>query len=1145
MARSRSPAGYSSRRRERSDYRDDYDRRRRHDRREDDYRDRRRYEDDIYRPSRQERSPRRRSRSPRDRDYRREREEHRDRDEPRRRDRSREVKASPTVFKPSPSVSSALGHLTFSEPRESQTPQPTASSAISEEERKKATRFAKLEAWKKKQAIEKPAKVESSQPASPKAPTVGASSASSTPAPHVGSVLSPKPFVDAASSPQTPTAPTSTPALAAPAVPLATFAPIGFKKAAPEIKRKAFLTLDDDEEIKKRKIDKLPDLPDDGSLELANGHEEHENSEDRAMSDAGPAAAAEDEIDPLDAFMAGVEAEVQAAEARTYAATRPAAKATSDTKSPVGQTQPEPEIFRADDDDMFEPSESIEDNLLAITSIKKRRDVPTVDWKTETLSEFQKNFYTQSAEISALDKGELDAILQEDNIVMRGRNKSRPILRWTNAAFPKNVMDVIENLGFEKPTPIQSVTLPTLMSGRDCIAIAQTGSGKTLGYVLPMLRHIQAQPRPSRLEAHAPTAFILVPTRELAQQVYNNAKPFMKGLGLRMVTAYGGATLKDQIGALKIGADAVVCTPGRAIELLILRKLELRRVTFFVLDEADRMLDMGFEPQISKISANIRPDRQTSMFSATFPKKMQTLAEGYLRNPIELIVGGRSTIPQSVEVVVEVMPEADKFNRLMEILNDFYKDDTDARTLVFVEQQRSADDLLNRIMKSGMGIPCNSIYGSKPQDERIDAIADFKSGALPLLIATSVAARGLDIEQLQLVIQYDPANHTEDNIHRIGRTGRAGRPGKAITFISEEQARFAEPLSKALRVSERDIPPALSELVELHDRLVEAGKAEKTYGGFGGRGIDRLDKEHEEKRRRERQQAGFDEDRKDDKEFDEELEKDMAAIITKASGGMSSIADPDVANLLTNYLIGAAPEEPAVQEQKKSLIDNIKYEIKKTETAVEATSAPGDARSAAEIIAQKINSRLMSKNQIRSGQSLDNKGRRFPNCNSINFTNVQHPHETCPLPACPHCGRTFESGVKVSTLFNLFCDACSRELLFANKYCPADAGAFHATLEINDFGQRARWSATNRSNIVKLLEKGNCSITNKGTYYPKGKEPSPGDPPKLYILVEGETELIVKEIMQDLIALLKKGDEEDNAPANKPQGPKKYDVLNT
>ena len=249
MARSRSPTGYSSRRRERGDYRDDYDRRRRHDRRDDEYRDRRRYEDDSYRPSRRERSPRRRSRSPRDRDNRRERDEQRDRDEPKRRDRSRETKISSTVFKPSPSVSSTLGHLTFSEQRESQTNRATTSSAISEEERKKAARLAKLEAWKKKQAIEKPAKVESSQPASPK---VGASSASSTPVPPVGSTLSPKPFVEAMSSPQTPTIPAaSIPTPLGSTMRPATFAPIGFKKPAPEIKRKALLALDDDEEVKK------------------------------------------------------------------------------------------------------------------------------------------------------------------------------------------------------------------------------------------------------------------------------------------------------------------------------------------------------------------------------------------------------------------------------------------------------------------------------------------------------------------------------------------------------------------------------------------------------------------------------------------------------------------------------------------------------------------------------------------------------------------------------------------------------------------------------------------------------------------------------------------------------------------------------
>jgi len=524
-----------------------------------------------------------------------------------------------------------------------------------------------------------------------------------------------------------------------------------------------------DEEVKRRKLEQLPDEPSTGDIEL-NGADEDEDDE-VTPPPATVDTAEDDEPDSLDLFMAQLEAEKNAEDSRR--------------KDPKGEVfENADEVGFEENQDGSELLETIADQINEIKVLKKKKDVPVINWSQVELTPFEKTFYKESADIKNLTPEEVSAILLRDNITMRGKNQLRPILRWENASFPMNIMTVIENeLHFAAPTSIQAVALPTLMSGRDLIGIAQTGSGKTLAYVLPMLRHIAAQPRPSKLESQAPAALILVPTRELATQVHTNARPFTKKLSLRMIAAYGGALISEQISLIKGGVDILICTPGRAIELLQIRKLDLHRVTFFVLDEADRMLDMGFEPQISKIAANVRPDRQICCFSATFNKKMDSIARSYLRSPIEITVAGKSTIPKGVSVEVYVLPEDKKYHHLLKILGAFSLEDEDPRTLIFVNQQKTADDLLNKLLKHGY--PCNSIYGSKDQQDRTDAIADFSSGAVPVLIGTSVAARGLDIEQLKLVVEYDPADHMEDNIHRIGRTGRAGKTGRAVCFTSK------------------------------------------------------------------------------------------------------------------------------------------------------------------------------------------------------------------------------------------------------------------------------------------------------------------------------------------------------------------------
>jgi ATP-dependent RNA helicase DDX46/PRP5 len=285
---------------------------------------------------------------------------------------------------------------------------------------------------------------------------------------------------------------------------------------------------------------------------------------------------------------------------------------------------------------------------------------------------------------------------------------------------------------------------------------------------------------------------------------------------------------------MKKGTEIIVCTPGRMIDLLTAnsgRVTNLKRVTYLVLDEADRMFDMGFEPQVSlrdcfcvfrqsnlltnihqvmKIVNNIRPDRQTVLFSATFPKQMDSLARKILNRPLEITVGGRSVVAAEIEQIVEVRNEDTKFNRLLEILGQTYYEDKDARTLIFVDRQEAADNLLRDLMRKGY--VCMSLHGGKDQVDRDSTIADFKAGVVPIVTATSVAARGLDVKQLKLVINYDAPNHMEDYVHRAGRTGRAGNKGTCITFLTPEQERYSVDVWRALQASSAHVPDELEKM---------------------------------------------------------------------------------------------------------------------------------------------------------------------------------------------------------------------------------------------------------------------------------------------------------------------------------------------
>lgn len=431
---------------------------------------------------------------------------------------------------------------------------------------------------------------------------------------------------------------------------------------------------------------------------------------------------------------------------------------------------------------------------------------------------FRKNFYIESPEIAKLTEGEVKELRKAlDGIKCRGKDVPTPIKTWYQAGLSQKVLEVIKKCGYGAPMAIQAQALPVIMSGRDCIGIAKTGSGKTLAFVLPLLRHAKDQPELE--EGDGMIGLVMAPTRELVMQIGKDCKKFAKAMGLVTVCVYGGSGVAAQIGELKRGAHIVVCTPGRMIDILATsggRCTNLRRVTYLVLDEADRMFDMGFEPQarsahwscsscflggpgaelsrsvwvrislsllpllrsplsqIKRIIANTRPDRQTVMFSATFPHAMEQLARAALNNPVEIQVGGRSVVNPDIDQIIEIRPEEDRFLRLLELLGEWYEQ---GKIIIFVHTQEKCDSLFRDLLRSGY--PCLSLHGGKEQTDRECTIADFKSDVCNILVATSVAARGLDVKELRLVVNFDVPNHHEDYVHRVGRTGRAGQKARA------------------------------------------------------------------------------------------------------------------------------------------------------------------------------------------------------------------------------------------------------------------------------------------------------------------------------------------------------------------------------
>jgi ATP-dependent RNA helicase RhlE len=354
----------------------------------------------------------------------------------------------------------------------------------------------------------------------------------------------------------------------------------------------------------------------------------------------------------------------------------------------------------------------------------------------------------------------------------------------------------VTELGYTDPTPVQQQAIPVVLAGRDLLAGAQTGTGKTAGFVLPILQRLAAQPAPAG-QPRPVRALILAPTRELAAQVEESVRDYGRHKKSTVAVVFGGVSINNQVAALKRGVDIVVATPGRLLDHAGQKTIDLSRVEVLVLDEADRMLDMGFLPDMKRVFALLPRQRQTLLFSATFSDEIRALAATLLRDPVTVQVTPRNSTVDSVSQRAYLVDRA----RKSELLAHLIRDQQWYQVLVFTRTKHGANRLADYLGKHG--VTALAIHGNKSQNARTRALAEFKSGALQALVATDIAARGLDIEQLPHVVNFDLPHVPEDYVHRIGRTGRAGATGEAISLVCADDKPLLADIERLIR---REVP---------------------------------------------------------------------------------------------------------------------------------------------------------------------------------------------------------------------------------------------------------------------------------------------------------------------------------------------------
>ncbi|MBD1890785.1 DEAD/DEAH box helicase [Trichocoleus sp. DQ-A3] len=400
-------------------------------------------------------------------------------------------------------------------------------------------------------------------------------------------------------------------------------------------------------------------------------------------------------------------------------------------------------------------------------------------------------------------------------------------MTFRNLGLSTDLLRAVADSGYTEPTPIQQQAIPAILKGQDIFASAQTGTGKTAGFTLPLLQLLGTA---NANQVHRrPRALILTPTRELADQVKDSVKTYGKYLSLRAAAIYGGVGIKPQVQTLHRGVDIVVATPGRLLDHVGQKTVDLSKIEILVLDECDRMLDMGFIRDIRKILAVLPASRQTLMFSATFSKPIQQLASTLLKSPTQIEVAPRNTAAQQVEQVVHPVDR----NRKRELLSHMIGFHNWQQVLVFTRTKHGANRLAEQLAQDGL--KSTAIHGNKSQAARTRALQDFKQGKVRVLVATDVASRGLDIDQLPHVVNFELPNVPEDYVHRIGRTGRAGNEGRAVSLVSEDEYSFLKDIERLLnKTLVKDVIPGYEPTAPVQ-KVVDQAKGQRANQGRSNR----------------------------------------------------------------------------------------------------------------------------------------------------------------------------------------------------------------------------------------------------------------------------------------------------------------------
>ncbi|KRX01164.1 P-loop containing nucleoside triphosphate hydrolase [Pseudocohnilembus persalinus] len=500
-------------------------------------------------------------------------------------------------------------------------------------------------------------------------------------------------------------------------------------------------------------------------------------------------------------------------------------------------------------------------DLDAVKKMKKQnfQMLDNIDFSKMQQEPFEKNFYQEHEDIKSMTEEQVKKIRNDHSVKVTGKQVPKPVISFGYFNFDESMLNQIAKQGFQQPTAIQSQALPCILSGRDVVGVAKTGSGKTLAYIWPMIIHLLDQRIVDRNEG--PVGVVLCPTRELSQQVYMETKRYARLFNVDVTALLGGENKKDQWKNLKAGTDIIVATPGRLMEMIQKKATNLLRCTYVVVDEADKMFSMGFEKQIRSILSNIRPDRQTLLFTATLKKNIQNLVMDVLNDPVIINVGVQNQANEDVkQEVVVLRNQEDKFRWLKENLLFLMGR---GKVIIFVNQINQCEKLKKEIIEHIKYYDVLTLHGDKLQQERTQIINEFKQDKM-LMIATDVASRGLDVPQIRTVVNYENPKDGDTHIHRVGRTGRAGdKMGTAYSLMTDMDIKFAVMLLKNFEVSGQTVPPEL-EAVAMKDDKFKLKKMTAKIGLQYAKGKDasKLLKQALSRQRKTKEGLGFEKDQK-------------------------------------------------------------------------------------------------------------------------------------------------------------------------------------------------------------------------------------------------------------------------------------------